>query len=266
MRVMKAFLVRDFRVAWSYKFSFLTQLVGIVVSIFTLRLIGDVFEGSASTELAQYGGDFFAFALVGSTLSFIAYPAVKSFPGAIRGAQVNGTLEAMLTTRARPLMIVVGGGGYSIVVTFIQLSIVLGVGTFAFGAPIEFGGLALASLVLLMTFATLAGIGLMSAAFTLAFKQSEPFSGMLIGSSFLLSGTLYPTSVLPSWLSFASPLIPLTHSIALARELLLEGAAIDDLWVHWVALSVSCLALPVGIFVLHRALAYARRAGSLSQY
>jgi ABC-2 type transport system permease protein len=266
MKIVRAFLVRDFRVAWSYKFSFFTQFIGIIVSMFTLRLISDVFQGSTSEALEPYGGDYFGFALVGSAISLLSYPAVKSFAGAVRGSQVNGTLEAMLTTRARPTSIILGGGAYSLLWSCLQLVAIFAVGTLLFGANVNPAGLALGAVVLLMTVATLMGVGLMSAAFVLAFKQTEPFSGMLLGGSILLSGTIYPTSVLPTWLEFLSPLVPLTHSIELARQLLLEGATEESMWWHWTALGVFCLALPVGLLLLNRSFEYARRAGSLSQY
>jgi hypothetical protein len=46
----------------------------------------------------------------------------------------------------------------------------------------------MATLVLLMTMAALAGFGLMSAGFVVVFKQNEPFTGALVALSFLLSG------------------------------------------------------------------------------
>src|SRR5690606_4969795 len=137
---------------------------------------------------------------------------------------------------------------------------------FVFGVAFNLAALPLAALIVAMTLVIFVGVGLLSAAFTLAFKQAEPFSGGLLGSSMLLSGTIYPTSVLPGWLEPLAPFIPLTHSIELARQVMLEGAVQQSALAHFAALAGFCLLLPLGIFALHRSLIYARRTGALSGY
>jgi ABC-type polysaccharide/polyol phosphate export permease len=120
--------------------------------------------------------------------------------------------------------------------------------------------------VLLLTIITLTGIGLLSSAFVIAFKQQEPFTSALLAASFLLSGILYPTSVLPSALAYLAPLLPMTHAVALSRGLLIEGASVESLALHFLALAAFGLLLPVGIAALSLAFTYAKRSGSLAHY
>lgn len=59
-----AIFKRDFLIAISYRFKFVMQLVGILVSslmfFFLSRLVGTGMEN----QLAPYGGDYFAFVLI----------------------------------------------------------------------------------------------------------------------------------------------------------------------------------------------------------
>lgn len=266
MRAAWAILVRDFRGAWSYRFSFLVQNVSIIFTLVSLKFVATLFGGSTPRALEQYGGDYFSFALVGAGISVLSYPAVKTFAGAIRSAQVTGTLEVMLATRTSPAVLVLSSGIYPILSACLQLVLMAVVGGVVLGAGYQLANLGLVILVLIMTIASLTGIGLMSAAFVVAFKQQEPFSGALIAASLMISGILYPTSVLPPWLGDLAPLLPITHAIALTRGLLLEGAAVPSQAVHFAALAAYCLLLPAGLALLDAAIRWAKQTGSLAHY
>ncbi|MCC6382419.1 MAG: ABC transporter permease [Dehalococcoidia bacterium] len=266
MTTLAAFFVRDFRVAWSYKFSFLFQNASLVFSLLTLRFVADLFGESNVDAIAQYGGDYFSFALVGVGISVLAYPVTKSFAGAVRGAQVTGTFEAMLTTRTPGASIVVGSAAYGIAAVLVQLILIWVIGTLFFGANLRLEQLPVVALILAMTLSALTGIGLMSAAFVVAFKQSEPLSTAFVAASLLISGVMYPTSVLPAWLEALAPLLPLTHAAEVTRLLFITGAESQQVGYHLAALAGFCLLLPLGILALNRAIDYARRTGSLSQY
>src|SRR5665647_535510 len=58
-----AFLVRDFKIAASYRLQFLLQGFGILLTTFTFSLVARMFDGQSLPALAPYGGDFFAFAV-----------------------------------------------------------------------------------------------------------------------------------------------------------------------------------------------------------
>ena len=140
------------------------------------------------------------------------------------------------------------------------------IGVTLFGAHLDLVQVPLALVVVAMTVAVLTGIGLLSAAFTIAFKQNEPLTTAFIAASLLVSGIMYPIAVLPAWLRIFSPLLPLTHAADLTRFVFLNGADRSNAAVHFVALGAFCLVLPLGIWALSVSINYARRTGSLSQY
>lgn len=266
MLATNAFVMRDLKVAWSYRFSFFMQNASLIFSLISLRFVSDLLGESQPQSLSKYGGDYFSFVLIGMAVSLLAYPITKSFAGAVRANQVTGTFEAMLTTQTSGLTVVISSGLYPVLIATAQLVFMLVVGAIVLGASFSAGHLLLVAMVLAMTIAVLVGIGLLSAAFAIAFQQNEPLTAAFLAASLLASGIMYPTSVLPSWIAPLAPLLPLTHSVELARLLMLQGATMSQIGVHFAALAAFCGLLPLGILALKFSMAYARRSGTLSQY
>ena len=52
-----AFFVRDFRVAWSYRFSFLFQNASLLCSLVSVRFVSDLLNDASPSALADYGGE-----------------------------------------------------------------------------------------------------------------------------------------------------------------------------------------------------------------
>jgi ABC-2 type transport system permease protein len=266
MSLLWAFLLKDIRVAWSYRFSFMVQCLSLMFSLTSIRFLSDLVEDGTAEKLSAYGGDYFSFALIGIALSMISFPVVKSFAAGVRSAQTTGTLEAMLTMNCSSAMVVIGVGIFPVLQACLQVVLILLAAAVALGADLHVINIAPAALVLLMTIAALMGIGLASAAFVLAFKQNEPFSGALLAMSFLISGVLYPTSVLPNWLAPLAPLLPTTHALDLSRGLLVGDVPVNEMLGHLAALAGFCLTLPIGLVLLAAALRHAKRNGSISHY
>ena len=267
MTLAAAFAMRDLRVAWSYRFSFVMQFGTLVFTLLSVRFLSDLLaSGEGETALGTYGGDYFAFVVVGLAINVLAIPSARTFAGAVRAAQVNGTFEAMLATRTHPVAIVLAGSSYPLVVATLQTVAIVALAALAFGAEFQLQNAGLVALVLLLAMAAFAGFGLASCAFTIAFKQREPFTGVFLAGSLLFSGVLYPTSVLPRELEILAPLLPMTHALQITRGLFLEGAEVANIELHLLALAGFALMLPVGLWLLERSLDWARRAGSLGHY
>ncbi|HZU75643.1 MAG TPA: hypothetical protein VFA70_02695, partial [Dehalococcoidia bacterium] len=183
MRIASAFLLRDLRIAWSYRFSFLVQNVSLLFSLLSLKFIAQLFGASAPAALKTYGGEYFSFALLGTCVTLFSYPAVRSFAQGVRAAQTTGTFEVMLTTRARPSVIVLSAGLYPILFVCLQALAALLIGWLLLGARLQAGQLLLALAVFAMFLVSLVGLGLISAAFVVAFRQTEPLTSALISVS-----------------------------------------------------------------------------------
>ena len=266
MSLAAAFAARDLRVAWSYRFSFFVQFGALFFTLLSMKFMSQLLAEGGIASLEAYGGDYFSFVLVGLAMNLLAFPAVRTFGDAVRGAQVTGTFEAMLATRANPLAIVVSAASYPVLRVLLELVLLIAIAAIALNARVEVANIGLVAIVLALTLAAFAGIGLMSCAFTIAFKQREPLTSGFLAASLLLSGVIYPTTVLPSWLEALSPLLPMTHALELTRGLFLEGAEVEHMELRFLALATFGLLLPVGLWVLARSIRWARRMGSLAYY
>ena len=245
----------------------LLQLFGITFSVAAFYFVARVFGPAASPHLAEYGGDYFAFVLVG--IAFGAYQAVgmSAFAEAIRSGQTQGTLEAMLVTPTRLELILASSALWSFLQATLQVLVYLAVGALLFGAPLGQANVGTALLTLLLSLLAFSGLGILSASVILVTKRGDPITFVFGSLSALLSGVYYPVAVLPAWLQPLSALLPLTHALRALRLALLEGASPAEVAPNLAMLALFALVvLPGGIWAFRWALRQARREGTLTQY
>lgn len=264
MNALRAYLERDFRVAWSYRSSFFMQYLAMPFSLVGTRFLADLV--GPREALAQYGGDYFAFALVGAALQVAMYPCVTVFRGAVREAQVMGTFEAILMTRTRAELAVLYSGVYQLLQASLQPVVIIPLVGLALGAQFAWSQAPAALGVLALVLVGFSGIGLCSAAFTIAFKQSEPFTVGMLSVSTLLSGILFPIDLLPEVLQWVALLLPLTHAAEALRGAFLLGADVTNMGWHLAAVGAFALLLPIGLIAVAASIEVARRRGALAQY
>lgn len=267
LRKTGAFLRRDVQTQLSYRLSTLLQLLGIIFSVTAFYFVARVFGPAASPYLAEYGGNYFAFVLVG--IAFAAYQSVGlfSFSEAIRAGQTQGTLEALLVTPTRLETILGASALWSFALATLQVLAYLLVGALLFGAPLGQANLATALCTLLLSLLAFSGLGILSASVILVTKRGDPVNFLFASLSTLLSGVYYPVGVLPGWLQPVSTLLPLTHALKAMRLALLEGAGLAQVAPDLALLALfSLLVLPSGVFAFRWALRRARQEGSLTQY
>lgn len=262
-----AFLQRDFRIAISYRLSFIQTMVMLVFSLVTLSFVGKLVDQGNPEALATYGNDYFGYALIGGSALLFAQMAAGQFSSSIRGAQVTGTLEVMLKSRTSGAMFLFGSSLYGLCFAAVRFIVAIVVGALLLGVSVRVDGIVVAVVVLALTLAIFAALGILAGSFVLRFKQPDPITPLLITSSALVSGVLYPTSILPGWLEKVSPLLPLTHTMTALRDALLTGsrsntAAAGDIAV----LAGFALLLPISLLVFGWAVRSAKANGSLSHY
>lgn len=262
-----AFLVRDFKIAASYRLQFLLQGFGILLTTFTFSLVARMFDGQSLPVLAPYGGDFFAFVLIGIAFTDYLTISTDTFADEIRKAQMVGTLEALLVTPTPMATILLSSYVYNLLATSLRVVFYLLLGTLIFGVELKVSGLTTVLFTFLLALLPCFGLGLLSAAFIIVFKQGSPISTLLAVSSGLLGGMLYPVSVLPAWLKPFSAMLPITHGLEALRQVLLNGAGIFEIRRQLLILALfSILLLAIGIYALYASLKLARKEGSLLHY
>jgi ABC-2 type transport system permease protein len=135
------------------------------------------------------------------------------------------------------------------------------------GAPIETRNIPAALGVLLLGVVACNALGTFAAAFIVLFKRGDPVVMLFSMAASVLGGALFPISVLPPWIRWASYLVPHSYVISAERHLLMADPPADTLSAGSASLYLAlfCVVfLTGGLFLFDRALRLARRLGILS--
>lgn len=262
-----AFLKRDFAMEASYKLSIIGWSIGIFFAILSFYFISRLMGVAAQPFLVEYGGDYFSFVLIGIAFTGYLGTALGAFSMAIRQAQVFGTLESMLATPTRFSAILFASSAWVFILTTLDVITYLLFGVFVFGVNLGKADIPAAAVILLLTIACFSAIGVISACFTLLFKRGDFFASIFSSASALLSGTLYPITILPAWLQMFSYFLPLTYALHGIRLALLQGYSLGALAWDVAALALfAAILLPLSIAALRFTLRKAKMDGSLTGY
>lgn len=260
------FLRRDILTEVRYPLSFALQLLGILFSTATFYFVARLFGVGVAPHLGSYGGDYFAFVLIGIAFAGYQSMALYNFSSVIQSAQVMGTLEAMLVTPTRLSTILFSSSLWTFTFTSLRVVVYLLAGVLVFGASLHANWLS-ACVILCLSILSMSGIGILSASFIMVFKQGSPINFLIGSLSSLLAGVYYPVQVLPAWLQTLARFFPLTFSLEAMRRALLNGETLTDLS-HEVAMLAlfSIVLLPLGLAAFRYAVWRARQDGSLAQF
>ncbi len=262
-----AFIKKDLLIMISYRFAVFLRLGSMVISLFMLYFIGKTFTGALSPHLSRYGGKYFPYVLVGMAVSSFVSVGLGALAREVRAAQVEGTLEALLSTPTSIYTVLIGNSLWTFLEALFQTVILLAAGILFLDITIHPLHYFFAFFVLMLTFASFLVIGMLSAAFIMIFKQGNPIQFIFGTSSYFLGGILFPVEVLPDSFQYAAKILPITHAVKAIRELLLAGTDISGIIPLMVNLTLFILVVsPVSICFFRYALKRAKKDGSLVQF
>lgn len=262
-----AFLRRDWRIERSYRLAFLLQLARMAFSVGIFYFIGQLVNFLNLDLLRAYGGDYFAFVLIGLAMRGYFGTALTSFSQSIRIEQTTGTLEAMLTTPARLETVIFGSALWNYLMTSVNLLLYLLAGTLLGRLHLVQANLLVAALGLLFSLVTYSSLGVLSASFTMLYKRGDPVTWVFQALSDFLGGLYYPIEVLPASLQALAAFLPVTYSLRVMRLALLQGVSWAAVWPDMAILAAfAALSLPLSILAFRFAVRRVRIQGSLVGY
>lgn len=261
--VCRAFLLRDFTMATSYRLDFLMRVATTVFPLLVLYLPAKLIGNLESTR--EYGG-FLPFSVVGVGLMNFFMASYGSFAGAVRGEQTMGTLESVLMTPVSVPVLVLASSAWAFLWASGSAMLFIGGGALLYGIPIK-GSLLLAALLVLLTTAIFISMGILSASFVMVWKRGDPVGPIVSVLFFLLGGVIYPISILPSWLARIAGILPITHASQAVRDVLIQGQGFSDVADHAFVLCLyAAVLVPVSLSAFSWAVRRATRDGTLLQY
>jgi ABC-2 type transport system permease protein len=266
LRVPWAFVVRDFQIETSYKVGFLLRVLAALVNTAVYYFIARIFGSAAAPFLQPYGGNYFAFVVIGVAFSDYLWLGINSLGSSIREGQSTGTLELMLLSPARLTTVLVSSTLWSYLFASISMAVYLLAGA-VLGIRLDNANVPFALLSLAIAIVSFNALGLFAASLIILMKRGDPLGWLIRVSSTVLGGIFYPMSVMPDWLRTISQALPLTHALELIRRSLLNGEGWAQLRGELLLLSVlTAVLFPLGLLACRLAIHIARTDGSLSHY
>jgi ABC-2 type transport system permease protein len=262
-----AFARRDLLVAWSYRFSFISDVVSLAGFTLIFYFIGLMVD---SDRLPVYDGTrvtYLEFAIIGIALGMVMQLALERVAQAIRGEQLMGTLETMLLTPTSLPTIQLGSVMFDLLYVPLRTGVFLLATSLAFGLHLDPSGIGPALLVLVAFIPFMWGIGVAGAGMILTFRRGAGLlmAGMLVLA--LLSGVYFPSDLLPGWLTAPAAANPVAIAIEAIRDALLGGAGWGDaLKAAALLVPMSCASLAAGFALFRLALRRERRLGTVGLY
>ncbi len=146
-----------------------------------------------------------------------------------------GTLEQVLVTPIRPLLLLVGKMAPFVVIGFVDVMLLMGAGAWIFGVPLRGNPAVLVTGTILYLMTTL-GMGLLIS--TVSSSQQQSFLGGFLFAlpAILLSGVMTPIRSMPDWLQAVTLANPVRYYAEVMRTTLMRGGGFADLWPQLLAL------------------------------
>lgn len=149
----------------------------------------------------------------------------------------QGNMEFLINTPVRPLELMLGKIVPYMLVGFIQMGIILGLGHLLFSVPLPGNVLALLVTTLLFVLASLT-LGLLISTRAQSQLQAMQMTVFVLLPSILLSGFMFPFEAMPKPAQWIAETLPATHYVRLSKAVILRGASWPDLVPDMAALLV----------------------------
>ena len=159
------------------------------------------------------------FYLIGNAVELASIPCLFAMGNTIGNERYTQTLGLLLASPARRLPLFLGRALPVVVNGFAVSFLVLVLGTLVLHVSIPVAAWAPLVAVLAVCAFSCTGLGLASAALALRVRETAVLSNIIMGVLIVFCGVNVAVSALPAWMQSVAQVLPLTHGIEAAREL-----------------------------------------------
>jgi len=261
---LSAFTLHSFRLSWSYKLNFASRYMATVVSALLFYFLDQMFRRAGVNVIE--GGTYFAFLLVGAAFSKYLEIGLRAFAENLREEMLVGTIEPLLATATPMRLALLGPSLWMLVEGTLLVIFQLVIGAL-FGADFSRANWGSAVVIVVVGIVSVLCWGVLSAAFTIVFKRSDPINWLVGAIAYVFSGVFFPVSILPPALQAISSLLPFTYALHGLRSALMSGATLAELLPDLLALVIfTAILLPLALWSLRASIRYLKRTGELAHY
>lgn len=261
LRRVLGFIVRDFHEWVSYKYEMFFWLVNTLIGAVTYSFLGRYATLQRPEIIAEYGGSFLAYLIVGMSFNYMIYASLE----APRVAINPWNLMWNLIIPSSLYEVVLGSVFFRYLIGIFQFLMYLSIAS-AFGVVFNMNPVT-TFVIILLGAAVMWGIGMISAGIQIITKRWDPITWFFTMLGGLLSGVWFPYQLLPSSLQMVSKVMPQTYILETLRRSMLRNETIIDLWWSLLPLVISSsVVLFVGFIVYSRSVKYAKEHGTVGEF
>lgn len=204
---------------WMRPSAFLPTVIGVP----TVQLIWFVYLGH------YVGTHPVAYYAVGNALHACAIAGLFAPAMSIQGERFGGTLTAVLATPARRGVMFLGRVVPAVLIGFLTSVVILALGTVV--AEVELPWVRIPQLAgaVLVTATSCSAFGLLIGAIGLRTREAILIANLTSYLMLLVGGVNVPLASLPNWLQAVGQLMPMTHGIQAARDVIAGTAGSGEL-------------------------------------
>ena len=173
----------------NYTLSFVARWVGISFTVFLFYYLSRLIGPKPAVSLDIYGGNYFAFTIVGLAAMSVFSSVMNGFPVTVGREQSIGTLEVLLSTPTSLAELVCSFCFYNALMGIITAVVFCLLGAWL-GADFSRANLLAVFIIIILSIVIFFSIGLLSISCLFAFKRGDPI-GWITGNIFWLFGGLY---------------------------------------------------------------------------
>jgi ABC-2 type transport system permease protein len=258
-----AVMRRDLSITRSYSFALAFDIVFGLFELLIYFFVSRTFEDSSTADL-NGAPTYFAFVTVGIVMTLVVGAASAAVAVQLRSEQQTGTLETLVAQPITAAELCLGMVGFPLVFAAIRAAIYLGVALLLLDVALPNASWVGFITVFLAACSVLLAIGIVFAAYRVAFNRGVTAGWLLSFGLGFAGGAYFPTSVMPDWLRPLTDVVPTRYLYDGTRSALFEGA--DWAPAAGVLALYGAVFLPATIWVFAYSLRFAKRRGSLYGY
>lgn len=267
IKIIWAFIKRDTIEFASYKLSSILNVFSIIINLSIFFFIGKIIGFSASSHLASYSGNYFAFVFIGIAFSSYMGVCLTGLNASLQNEYHRRTIEAIFVTPIKIPLLLSGLISWHFLYATLEIIIYVLAGLFIFQLSFPQMNYLAVLLILIISLLVLFPLGIISASFLLVYKRGDPVNWLMNLSFELLGGVYFPITVMPEWLQKLSNIIPVSYTLNCLRLAILQGKTIVELKTDIFILCLyASFLIPLSLLIFRLALKKTKEKGSLSHF
>jgi ABC-2 type transport system permease protein len=258
-----AVVKRDFLLLTSYRFRFVTQLLGAFFGLILFYYISRLVHVGRGIS----PDDYYAFAVTGLMTLQVINSTLATPSMTLRQELVAGTFERFATSPFGAVGGIVSMMLFPLLYTLVIVFLMLVFAGLVFGLALHWSTVPLSIPLGALAALSFAPFGVLIIAATMLAKQSSAGTTWVVAGISLVGGLYFPVALLPGWIRWMSDVQPFTPAVDLMRYVLLGMDLTGSAWLDLAKLGLFVVVLlPLSLAALAKAVRISIRRGTIIEY